>query len=274
MPDPRDLIEVDLVLEALARHHGYDFRGYARPSLRRRLAALTQRLGLETIAALVPLILYDQTLLPDILSELSVPVTEMFRDSAVFAGIRERLFPSLATRPEITIWQAGCASGEEVYSLAILLAEAGLLDRTRILATDFNDQALAKATEGCVSASVIDKATEAYAHAGGGGALTDHFSREGEMARISPTIRDHISFSHHNLVTDAPVGRFDLVMCRNVLIYFDRDLQDRVLGLFAASLSADGFLCLGAKENVGLATGTGRRFATLDRDLRLFRKAS
>ena len=264
-------IELDLFIEALARRHGYDFRHYARASLKRRVSALATRLGCARIADLLPRVLHDDSLLPDILNGLSVPVTKMFRDPPVFRGVYDSLFPYLSTLPEISIWQAGCASGEEVYSLAILLAEAGLLKRSRILATDINDAALARAAAGVFPARMAEDHQASFLEAGGTGSLSSHVTPFENGVRISESIRDRIVFSHHNLVSEAAFCRADLVICRNVLIYFDRQLQDRVLTLFAESLSDDGFLCLGNKENV-VFSSAAPLFTAVDAELRLYRK--
>lgn len=264
-------IELDLVLEALVRRHGYDFRGYARASLKRRMAGLAQKLGCATIAELVPRVLYEEALLPEILSGLSVPVTEMFRDPMVFKAIRENLLPVLATYPRLNIWQAGCATGEEVYSLAILLEEAGLLHKTQIYATDINDVALAKAEDGIFPAKLIEKYSENYLKAGGQKALASYFNLGYGFAKIDAAIKDRISFAHHNLVSDGVFCEVNLVICRNVLIYFDRHLQDRVLSLFESSLSRGGFLCLGTKENVAFSSAAPH-FMSVNADLRLYKK--
>lgn len=264
-------IELDLVLEALARRHGYDFRNYARASLKRRMAGLAHKLGCANVAELVPRLLYDDSLLPEILAGLSVPVTEMFRDPLVFKAIRDTLLPELATQPRINIWQAGCATGEEVYSLAILLDEADLLHKTQIYATDINDIALAKAEEGIFPAKTIEKFSDNYIKAGGQRALASYFSMGYGFAKIDGAIKDRISFAHHNLVADGVFCEVHLVVCRNVLIYFDRILQDRVLGLFSDSLSRGGFLCLGTKENVAFSAAAPQ-FVPVDAAQRLYKK--
>ncbi|KIL96831.1 Chemotaxis protein methyltransferase CheR [Paramagnetospirillum magnetotacticum MS-1] len=265
-------LEVDLFVEALARRHGYDFSQYAKASLRRRVSALAQSLGCATIADLLPRVLHDEALLPAILSTLSVPVTEMFRDPLVFRAIAERLLPVLATYPRLNIWQAGSATGEEAYSLAILLEEAGLLQKAQIYATDINDTAIAKAEEGIVSAEHIARYEDAYRKAGGNKSLSHYFSQGYGFAKISSAIKDHISFAHHNLVSDGVFCEVNMVVCRNVLIYFDKKLQDHVLGLFGSSLSRGGFLCLGLRENLG-TSAHAHQFMAVDHELRLFRKA-
>ena len=264
-------IELDLFIEAVARRHGYDFRNYAKASLKRRVTGLAHKMGCGSIAELLPLVLHEGELLPEILAGLSVPVTRMFRDPSVFRAIRETLLPLLASHPGLSIWQAGCATGEEVYSLAILLAEAGLLDHTRIHATDINGAALARAEAGLFPARMIEDTAEHYAAAGGRRDLADYFSLDGGGATVAGTIRDHVSFAHHNLVSDGVFCGADLVVCRNVLIYFDRQLQDRVLKLFELSLTDGGFLCLGGKENVAFSS-VAPRFTVLDATARLYRK--
>jgi chemotaxis protein methyltransferase CheR len=269
--DPIAMLELDLALEALARRHGYDFTGYARASLRRRVAALAHRLDCQTIAHLIPRILYEPELLPEVLAGLSVPVTEMFRDPLAFKAIRDSVAPVLATHPRINVWLAGCATGEEAYSLAILLLEAGLLHKTQIYATDINDSALAAAEDGVYPTKAMEKAAESHMASGGLRPLASYFSLGYGFAKIDSAIREKVSFAHHNLVSDGVFCEVNLVMCRNVLIYFDRQLQDRVLRLFETSLSRGGFLCLGAKENVAFSSVAGA-FQPQDQTHRLFRK--
>jgi chemotaxis protein methyltransferase CheR len=271
--DRRRALEVDLFVEAMARHHGYDFSHYAKASLRRRVAALARQMGCATIADLLPRVLHDDSLLPTILATLSVPVTEMFRDPQVFRAISERVLPVLATYPRLNIWQAGSATGEEAYSLAILLEEAGLLHKTQIYATDINDDAIAKAEEGILTSEHVARYDESYRKAGGTKALAHYFSLGYGFAKISSSLKDHISFAHHNLVSDGVFCEVNMVICRNVLIYFDRKLQDHVMGLFEASLSRGGFLCLGMRENPGMSPAA-HHFQPIDRDLRLFKKSS
>jgi chemotaxis protein methyltransferase CheR len=265
-------LEVDLFVEALARRHGYDFSHYAKASLRRRVSALALNQGCSTIAELLLRVIHDDGLLPTILATLSVPVTEMFRDPPVFKAIAERLFPVLATYPRLNIWQAGSATGEEAYSLAILLEEAGLLHKAQIYATDINDAAIAKAEEGIFSAEHVARYDSAYRKAGGAKALSHYFSLGYGFAKVSSALKDHISFAHHNLVSNDVFCEVNMVMCRNVLIYFDKKLQDHVLGLFAASLSRGGFLCLGTRENLG-GSAQAHHFLSIDNDLRLFKKS-
>jgi chemotaxis protein methyltransferase CheR len=269
-PDEIEDIEIDLFVEALRRRHGYDFRHYAKASLRRRVDGLAMALGYTGIAEAIPRLLYDETVLGTVLSGLSVPVTDMFRDPHVFAGIREQVVPLLDTYPRLNIWQAGCATGDEVYSLAILLEEAGLLHKTQIYATDINDVALAKAEEGIFPAAALDGFAGNYQRAGGCRALQDYFSFAYGFAKIRGDLKDHVSFAHHNLVSDGVFCEVHMVLCRNVLIYFDRVLQQRVLGLFADSLIRGGFLCLGTRETVA-AFGIGQRFTSVDKALRLFK---
>ncbi|CAA7615003.1 putative methyltransferase Cher3 [Candidatus Terasakiella magnetica] len=266
-----ETIEIDLFVEAMARRHGYDFRHYAKASLRRRVAGMLDALGCTTVAEMLPLILHQPELLPSILSNLSVPVTEMFRDPPVFKALRTEVIPVLATYPRLNIWQAGCATGEEAYSLAILLAETGLLERSQIYATDINDAALAKAEEGIYPAEIITKYAESHRLAGGSLDLQSYFSMAYGFGKIDPAIRAHVSFAHHNLVADGVFCEVNMIVCRNVMIYFDTLLQNRVLDLFGQSLVRNGFLCLGSRENVAFAAA-GRQFATVNKILRIYKK--
>ncbi len=265
-------IEVDLFLEALFRRHGYDFRHYAPASIKRRVTALAAATGVHSVADLIPLTLGDGSMLPEILTRLSVPVTEMFRDPAVFKLLREQVLPVLASWPRLKIWLAGCASGEEVYSLAILLDEEGLLDRTQIYATDINDAALRKAEDGIFPmASFVD--TERRHRQAGGQQPFAHFCvADHGFFRMNQRLRERISFAHHNLVSDGVFCEVQLVLCRNVLIYFNRELQERVLRLFHGSLARGGFLCLGTRESLR-HTEVDKGFTVLDGEHRIFRRA-
>ncbi|CAK0742990.1 putative methyltransferase Cher3 [Gammaproteobacteria bacterium] len=266
-----DELEIDLFVETLRRRHGYDFSHYARASLKRRVLALASACGCTGVADLIPRVVREAALLPTVLSHLSVPVTEMFRDPVVFRAIRERIVPILDSYPRPNIWQAGCATGEEVYSLAILLQEEGLLHKTQIYATDINDAALAFAEEGVFSAKSIHEYADNYVKAGGKAALSDYFHMKYELGRIDEALRSRMVFAHHNLVSDGVFCEVQMVICRNVLIYFDRKLQDRVLSLFLASLTRGGILCVGTRENMSLAEA-GHHFLALDNELRLFKK--
>jgi len=270
-PDEVTDIEISLMLEALRARHGYDFRHYARHSLRRRLVALGEAFGQGTISGLIPRLLHQPGFLTELLASLSVPVTGLFRDPEAMAVLQREVIPRLASYPRLSVWLAGCASGEEAYSLAVLFFEQGLLARTRIFATDINDRALAQAEEGIYPLARVEAAEEDYRAAGGRGRLGDHLHVAYGYARFHDALRGQIIFAHHNLVTDGVFCEAHLVVCRNVLIYFDSVLQERVLSLFEETLIRDGFLWLGSSESLRSATNPSY-FQPLDAEARLFIK--
>lgn len=242
-------IELGLLLEALWQRHGYDFRNYAKASLKRRVLALAVQERLS-IAELIPRLLRDKDYLSQVIAQLSVPVSEMFRDPPVFKVLRKAVLPLLKTYPRINIWQAGCATGEEVYSLAILLQEEGLLERTQIYATDINDIALHKAEDGIFSVQNLPDFERNYRNSGGNATLSDYYVANADFFRIHQYLRQKIVFAHHNLVSDGVFCEVQLLLCRNVLIYFNDELQKKVLELFYNSLVRSGFLCLGTRESL------------------------
>jgi chemotaxis protein methyltransferase CheR len=270
--NPEDLedLEIDLLLEALDRRYGYDFRRYARASLRRRLQAFVERNRLRAIADLIPAALHDDGFLDRLVNGISVAVTEPFREPVCLAAVREQVFPWLRSHAFSKVWHAGCSTGEEVYSLAILLEEAGLLDRVQIYGTDINTEALGRAREAIYPLDAVRRAEENYRRAGGTRALSDYYVAQYGRARMAQRLQRSMVFSQHNLATDAAFGEMQFILCRNVLIYFNRELQERVLGLFAASLAHRGFLALGAKESLGTHEAS-QRFSTVDAAARLFR---
>lgn len=243
-------LEIDLLLEAMLKRYGYDFRGYARASLTRRIRKGLEVAGLARISDLIPLIVHEKEFFRRFVRSLSVHVTEMFRDPLFFRALRENVMPYLETFPFLKIWSAGVATGEEVYSLAILLKEEGLYDRTRIYATDFSDTVLEKAEKGIYPKELIKKSTRNYQASNGKGSFGDYYYAEYESAIFDRSLRENIVFANHNIVTDGVFGEMHLILCRNVLIYFDTDLQNRVLRLFFDSLRTNGFLCLGSKETI------------------------
>lgn len=263
-------IEVDSFVHALRRRHGYDFTGYAPASLKRRVESLASSLGAEHIGELTSRLLRDDALLPQVISGLSVPVSEMFRNPSVFRALRDEVFPVLASHPHINIWQAGCAYGQEVYSLAILLEEAGLYDRCRIYATDISEAALQRAQEGIFRARDAKLYTENYLAAGGRRSLSDYYYARYDFMKLDERLNRRVTFANHNLVADSVFCEAHLILCRNVLIYFGDELQDRVLRLFRDSLVRGGFLCLGNRETIAFSSVT-RDFQAVDADLRIFR---
>lgn len=270
--NPEDLedLEMDLLLEALDRRYGYDFRRYARASLRRRLLHFIQAQKLDSIGALIPLALRDPVFLERLVNGISVPVTEPFRDPRGLAAVREHVFPWLQSHPYSKLWVAGCASGEEVYSLAILLEEAGLLSRVQIYATDINTAMLNRAREAIYSLEAMQRAEENYRRAGGCRRLADYYVAQYGRAKLATRLQQNVVFSQHNLATDSVFGEMQFILCRNVLIYFTRDLQERVLKLFMASVVRRSFLALGEKESLELLNAA-RYFEVIDHDVRLFR---
>ncbi len=248
--DPLEDIEIRLLLEALFLKYHYDFRNYAMASIKRRLRQAREQMGFPTFSALQEGLLHDPAMLPQLLRFLTVQVSDMFRDPSYFRAIRERVAPHLRTYPSLKVWIAGCSSGEELYSLVILFREEGLEDRTLFYATDINQEALQAAEAGVFALDRVQAFTENHRRSGGRSSLSDYYQAAYGRAAFDKTLRRNVVFSDHSLVTDAVFGEMHLISCRNVLIYFDRDLKDRALGLFKDSLARRGFLGLGAKENL------------------------
>ena len=273
--DERDALEdleIDLLLEAIYRQHGFDFRGYARSSLRRRVRAAVAAEGLTTVAGLLERMLHDPACLERLLLGLSVNVSAMFRDPRFFLAFRRHAVPLLRTYPFIRIWLAGCSMGEEVYSLAILLREEGLYDRCRIYATDMNEIVLRKAREGIYPLDVMQKYTVNYLASGGTGVFSDYYTAAYDHVILRPSLRDHVVLSQHNLVSDGVFNEFNVILCRNVMIYFTRPLQERVYELFSRSLTTFGLLGLGSHESLR-SLASEREYEPLVPGEKLFRRA-
>jgi chemotaxis protein methyltransferase CheR len=243
-------IEIHLLLEALFQRYHYDFRHYSRASIKRRLVQGQQQLNFPSISAMQAGLLHDPAILPKLLDYLTVQVSEMFRDPDYFRAIREKVIPHLRTYPSFKIWVAGCSNGEEVYSLAILLREEGLEKRALIYATDINPEALRAAEAGIYPLEQIRKFTENHQKSGAKTSLSDYYTADYGRAVFDKSLRKHVVFSDHSLATDAVFAEMHLISCRNVMIYFDRPLQDRAIGLFHQSLARQGFLGLGSKESL------------------------
>ncbi|CAN5129213.1 chemotaxis protein CheR [soil metagenome] len=250
MPDRIEDLEIQLLLEALYQRYHYDFRHYARASIKRRLVQARDQLGFETLSALQERVLHDPAMLPRLLGYLTVQVSEMFRDPSYFQALRETVVPHLRTYPSLKIWIAGCSAGEELYSLAILFREEGLYARTLFYATDINPDALHAAEAGVYGLDRIKKFTENHQKSGGKSSLSDYYTADYGRAVFDKTLRERVVFSDHSLVTDSVFAEMHLISCRNVMIYFDRPLQDRAIGLFRESLTRKGFLGLGSKESL------------------------
>lgn len=266
----RDL-ELRLLLEAVYAKYHYDFRGYAAASLKRRLARALDVFGCRTLSGLQEQLLHDPGVFPRLLPFLTVQVTDMFRDPTYFRALRERVIPELERHAALKIWVAGCSSGEEVYSLAILLHEERLLERSLIYATDITPDGLARAAAGIYPLDRLAGWSQAYEQAGGRTALADYYTAAYGAAVLDKTLRKNIVFADHSLATDSVFAEVQLVCCRNVLIYFNRGLQDRAVGLFTDALSERGFLGLGSKESL-YSTSHAAAYEQLARDERIYRK--
>jgi chemotaxis protein methyltransferase CheR len=264
-------LEIDLLLRGIARRYGYDFRQYARASLTRRIRQIMEREGASSVSALLERVLHDQLAMARFVEDISVHTTSMFRDADVYRALRREVIPLLRTYPFVRIWHAGCSTGEEVYSLAILLHEEGLYDRCRIYATDISDRVLERARKGIFPLRVIRESTSAYRIAGGQRDFSSYYVADREHAIFRAGLRKQILFSQHNLVSDGTFNEFNLVMCRNVLIYFDQQLRDRAHELFHASLSNFGILALGKKESLRF-TRLEPHYQELGDNLRIYRR--
>jgi chemotaxis protein methyltransferase CheR len=264
-------IELDCLLESIFRKYGYDFRAYSRSHVLRRLRRRLEVDHLGSLSELQHRVLYEESYLVRVLQDLSINVTEMFRDPTFYQVIRAEVLPVLKTYPFVKIWHAGCATGEEVYSMAILLREGGLESRCRIYATDFNEAALEKAKYGIYSLSDIRSYTANYMKSGGTESFSDYYTASYDSAIMNRELKKDIVFAHHNLVTDGEFGEMHLIVCRNVLIYFNRELQQRVVSLFSRSIIRGGFLWIGSKESLRYDDPEGV-FEPVVESARLYRK--
>jgi chemotaxis protein methyltransferase CheR len=271
--DDRELerLELELLLEAIHQRYGFDFRGYARASLRRRLWRRADLEGLRSLSGLQERILHDPKSMERLLADLSINVTAMFRDPSFYVALRERVLPLLRTNPFNRIWVAGCSTGEEVVSIAITLHEQGVLERARIYATDMDAEVLARARAGAFPLEKLQEYTRNYLEAGGVEAFSAYYTATGDQAVFDPELLRDVVFAQHNLATDGSFNEFDLVVCRNVLIYFGRELQDRVLVLFDQSLSRRGVLGLGRKETLH-GTAVNARYEPLVEVEKIYRR--
>src|SRR6201995_3315781 len=250
-------IEIGLLLEALYQRYHYDFRLYAQGSLRRRLRQARDQLGFGTFSALQDALLHDEAMLPRLLDSLTIQVSEMFRDPGYYRTMREKVLPPLRTYPSLKVWIAGCSGGEELYSFVILFREEGLEARTLFYAPDIDQAALHSAAAGIYALDRIKTFTENHQKSGGRSSLSDYYTAAYGRAVFDASLRSRVVFSDHSLVTDAVFAEVQFISCRNVLIYFDRALQDRALGLFRDSLARKGFLGLGSKESLRFSDHSG-----------------
>ena len=263
--------DLELLINAIYHQYSYDFRDYARASRKRRVLHALARLQYPTIPALQEAVVREPELFMRLLQYLTIPVSEMFRDPSFFLALRLQVVPLLRTYPSLKIWIAGCSTGEEVYSLVILLKEEGLLDRSMVYATDINPRSLSKARQGIFSIASIQGHTANYQAAGGRQAFSDYYTAAYDGAIFDKSLRNNVIFADHSLATDSVFSETQLVLCRNVLIYFNKKLQDRALGLFHESLSHRGFLGLGSKESIDFSAYAAH-FEALDKPERVFRK--
>jgi chemotaxis protein methyltransferase CheR len=276
-------IERRLLFDAIYLKYHYDFRGYAEASAKRRVRTAMTRLACETVSQLQDRVLHDPAAFADVLDVLTVPVSEMFRDPGYFKTLRERVVPILRTYPSLKLWVAGCSTGEEAFSLAILLREEELLERAIIYATDINPRTLHQAQEGVYDIERVPGFSENYRRSGGRGSLSDYYIARYGRAVLDKSLKRHIVFSDHSLATDSVFTEVQVVSCRNVLIYFRRELQDRAVGLFHEALCRRGFLGIGSKESLRWSAyaaafdevaGEDRIFQKRDEDGRPVRRGS
>ncbi|TMC49434.1 MAG: protein-glutamate O-methyltransferase CheR [Chloroflexi bacterium] len=266
-------LETDLLFEGIRRRYGYDFGAYSRESLQRRLQARMKAEGVLTLSALQEAVLHDSACMHRLLRAISVPATALFRDPGLFASIREDVIPLLRTWPWLRIWHAGCASGEEPYSMAILLAEEGLLARTSIYATDVNDELLTRAASGRLTASKLAASRQAHHDAGGARPLDEHLIVDGTGARLRPELLERITWAQHDLVSDTGFNDFHLIICANVLIYFTPPFRERIHRLLYESLVPFGFLGLGERELIAAHPPTPR-YRPVPQANRLYKKVA
>jgi chemotaxis protein methyltransferase CheR len=274
LPEPDlEQLEIELLLEAIYRRYGLDFRQYAQASLKRRLYRRLHAEGLETLSELQNRLLHDPPCMERLLLYLSINVTAMFRDPSFYVAVREKIVPALHTYPFTRIWCAGCSTGEEVYSLAILLHEEGLYEKTRIYATDINEHVLQTAREGVFPLERMKQYTQNYIKGGGTGDFSEYYVAAYDSVRFARSLTENIVFAQHNLAMDRGFNEFNVIVCRNVMIYFDKALQNHVHNLFYDSLDMFGILALGHKESIGF-TRLADRYEEIDAGERIYRKVA
>lgn len=264
-------VEISLLLQGIYLKYGYDFRNYSNAHMKRRILRKLSKDGLNNISEIQYKLLYDKEFFKSVLSDFSINVTEMFRDPSFYKNFRKSVIPILKTYPFIRIWHAGCSTGEEVYSMAILLKEEGLYERTQIYATDFNTTVLQKAKDGIYAIDDIKEYTHNYQQAGGTASFADYYTAQYDSVIIDQSLKKKITFSEHNLVTDGVFGEMHVIICRNVLIYFNKELQNAVINLFFDSLSSGCFLCLGSKESITFSSSRDK-FEVLSESEKIYRK--
>lgn len=264
-------IEINLLLDGIQQVYGYDFREYAEASLNRRLTSWLGKSGFSNFSDAQGNVLRNHAQFEKMLCEITVNVTEMFRDPPFFKAIREKVIPLLKTYPFIKIWHAGCATGEEAYSMAIILQEEGLAGRYRMYATDINAEVLNKAKDGIYSLQDMQKYTRNYQQSGGKSSFSDYYTARYDRAILEPKLKEQIVFAEHNLAVDGDFGEMHLILCRNVLIYFKQPLKERIYTLFDSCLAPGGYLCLGTKETLE-GRAISHRYNEIANRLRIYQK--
>lgn len=264
-------IEMELLLEGIYRYSGYDFRNYSQSFIHRRIKQRVYKENLTSISALQEKILRNSETMKKLLSDFSINVTEMFRDPSFFKSFRKNVIPKLREYPTIRIWHVGCSTGEEVYSMAILLQEEGLYEKATIYATDVNSHSIKQAQKGIFSLARMQLYTKNYIDSGGISAFSEYYKVSGESVIFTPFLQRNITFAEHNIVTDSSFNEFDIIICRNVLIYFNKDLQNQVHQLLYESLSFNGFVGLGNREGIRF-TRYGNCYEEIDGPARIYRK--
>jgi chemotaxis protein methyltransferase CheR len=267
-------MEIELLLEGVYRLYGCDFRNYALASLRRRVWNAVRNEAVQTVSGLQEKILHDRECMERFLVQMSVSVTSVFRDPEFYQALREKVVPFMKTHPFVRVWHAGCATGEEVYSMAIVLLEEGLYDKARIYATDMNEVVLSRARDGLIDVNSLAEYEANYRAAGGKAQLSDYYTAKYDGAMFRSSLRKNIVFAEHNLVTDSSFNEFNIIFCRNVMIYFNQTLQERVHELLYTSLRRLGVLALGRKESLKGATPHERHYEELDARERIYRKVA
>ncbi len=270
-------LEIDILIDAIYKRYGYDFRNYARASFNRRIFDFIENNNLNRPSEILTELLYSEQYFKKFICNISVTVTEMFRDPIFYEIIRDKVIPHLKSYPILKIWHAGCATGEEVYSFAILLKEEGLYDKCKIYATDFNDQALTSAKEAIYSKGHMKKHSLNYQKSSGKKSFSDYYDSKYDSKYdsviMNSSLKKNITFANHNLVTDASPGEMNIIICRNVLIYFNKSLQNHVLNLFNNSLIPGGFLCLGGRESI-MFSDIEYKFTDIDMKENIYQKKS
>ena len=268
-----DELEIDLFLEAIFRKYGYDFRSYSRASLKRRIHNQIESFKLNNICELTHLVIHDEAMFTKIFDHMTVNVTEMFRDPYFYKSFRDDIAPQLKSYPSFKIWHAGCSTGQEIYSMCILLKELGLYDKAQIYATDIDHQVLEKAKKGIFPINTASLYSRNYRDSGGFYSLSDYYTARYDSIIMDSSLKKNIIFADHDLATDQVFNEVQVIICRNVLIYFNHSLQDRVFKLFSNSLDYGGFLCLGSKESLRFSECYSL-YETLNSKYKIYQKSS